>query len=270
MYNLYIPLCSLVLSVFLIILFITKVKFLKNSENKFYFIMIIDVFLMTMMCILAIHSIYKGYSDNFIVGLANRIECFATFNYVSSLYMYIAFCCSDNVKKNRTIYYGVNIIVFFLSMILPISLDINEQLTYMVVIGPVVDLTLVLSAVFLFLTFILAFKNYKTLKEKILPVVMVTIFLVIIMIVRQTIPEFICLEFLINLATLIMYHTIENPDTKIIHELTYSREMLERANNANSKSLAILTNGIREPLEHLYEFGNILFTFLSLFYKILR
>ena len=256
MYNLYIPLCSLVLSIFLIILFITKVKFLKNSENKFYFIMIIDVFIMTMMCILAIHSIYKGYSDNFIVSLANRIECFATFNYVSSLYIYIASCCSDNLKKNQIIYYGFNIVCFILSMILPISLDINQELTYMVVIGPAVDLTLVLSAIFLFLTFILAFKNYKILKEKILPVIMVTIFLVIIMIVRQTVPEFICLEFLINFATLIMYHTIENPDAKIIHELTYSREMLERANNANSKSLAILTSGIREPLEHLYEFGN--------------
>jgi len=256
MYNLYTPLCSLVLSIFLIILFITKVKFLKNSENKFYFIMIIDVFVMTITCLFAIHSIYKGYSDNFLVALANRIECFAIFNYVSSLYVYIASCCSDNLRKNYNIYYITNIIAFLLVMILPISLDINQELTYMVVVGPAVNFTVVLAGIFLFLTFVLAFKNYKTLKEKVIPVIMLTIFLVIIMIVRQTVPEFICLEFLINFATLIMYHTIENPDAKIIHELTYSREMLERANNANSKSLAILTSGIREPLEHLYEFGN--------------
>jgi len=64
MSNLYIPFCSLVLGLFLIVLFITKVKRFKNSENIYYFAMILNVFLASVLCILAIYLIYKDYLLN--------------------------------------------------------------------------------------------------------------------------------------------------------------------------------------------------------------
>ena len=101
MYNLYIPLCSLVLSVFLISLFLAKVKEFKNSENKFYFIMIIDALVMSITCMIAIHSIYNGYSTSSIVALANRLECLASINYVANLYAYIRLSCNKDFNKTN-------------------------------------------------------------------------------------------------------------------------------------------------------------------------
>lgn len=248
MYNLYIPLCSLALSLFLIALFLTKVKGYRHTENKFYFIMIIDVFVMTVMCLLAIHSIYKGYSDSFLVSLANRLECFAIFNYVSSLYMYIVSYCNIKLKENSKFYSVTNVIAFMLIMFLPISLDINKELTYMVVVGSAVNLTVLLSAIFIILMFVIVIKNYKLLKEKVIPVILLTVFLAFIMIIRQVVPEFICLEFLINLATLIMYHTIENPDLQIVEEYREIKEIAQKQNIDKVMFLHNITQSLKYDL----------------------
>jgi len=81
MSNLYIPFCSLVLGLFLIVLFITKVKRFKNSENIYYFAMILNVFLASVLCILAIYLIYKDYDSSIFVKLYNQLECFMIINF---------------------------------------------------------------------------------------------------------------------------------------------------------------------------------------------
>ena len=73
MSNLYIPLCSFILGLFLIALFLIKVKKIQNNENKYYFIMILDTFLSTIFCIIAIFLIYCNYSESIIVSIANKL-----------------------------------------------------------------------------------------------------------------------------------------------------------------------------------------------------
>ena len=89
MANLYIPFCSLILGIFMIILFITKVRKFQGSENVYYFFMIIDSFLATLFCIIAIYLIYSGMSNSYLVTINNRLECFVIFNFSSNLLMYI-------------------------------------------------------------------------------------------------------------------------------------------------------------------------------------
>ena len=101
-------------------------------------------------------------------------------------------------------------------LVLPIGLEINKELSYMVVVGPIVTLTNVLSIICLVISSIMTIKNQKKLKEKIIPVIFIVIFLSIIAIIRKIIPNFTCVEFLLTLSTLIMYQTIENPDVKML------------------------------------------------------
>lgn len=87
MYNLYIPLCGLVLNVILLVLYRWKVTDI-HKENRIYFVMLIDTFVMTCFCMVAIYLIYIGYDEN-IIKLANKFECFAIFNYFINLFMYV-------------------------------------------------------------------------------------------------------------------------------------------------------------------------------------
>ena len=67
MSNLYMPFCSLLLGLFMIILFFSKVKKFQDTENEYYFLMIVDCFLSTVFCMIAIYLIYCNKSDSIIL-----------------------------------------------------------------------------------------------------------------------------------------------------------------------------------------------------------
>ena len=255
MSNLYIPYCSFVLGLFLIILFSLKVKKIKESENIYYFGMILDSFLATFFCIVAITSIYKGLADTFIVKVANKLECFTIINFSWNLLMYIYKYCY-NKNKYFTVYLLINIISLIVLIVLPTNLDINYELNYMVVVGFSVVFTYSLAIICLLTCAIITILNIKKLKEKIVPVFLIIIFLSAVAIIRNIMPEFICMEFLLTLSTLIMYHTIENPDYILLNEYVKNKELLESNIEDKSNILFKITQDVKNPLSDIKNISN--------------
>ena len=246
MYNMYIPLCGLIINIVLLVIYRLKVTNLRK-ENRIYFNMISDAFVLTFFCLIAVYLIYINYNTNIIL-LANHIECIAIVNYFANLLSYVSYLTKIDNKKNKKILNIINIILTLLVLFMPLELKVTNDLNYMVTVGPAIVVTSIAAALALICIFYISLKYKKQIEGKLVPIVCLLIFFLIVLITRAIVPEFICLEFFANIALLLMMFTIENPDLKMIQELEEARKRADNANKAKSDFLSSMSHEIRTPL----------------------
>ena len=246
MYNMYIPLCGLIINIVLLVIYRLKVTNLRK-ENRIYFNMISDAFVLTFFCLIAVYLIYINYDTNLIL-LANRIECIAIVNYFANLLLYVSYLTKIDNEKNKKIFNIVNITLTLLVLFMPLELKVTNDLNYMVTVGPAIAVTSIAAALALICIFYISLKYKKQIEGKLVPIVSLLVFFLIVLITRAIVPEFICLEFFANVALLLMMFTIENPDLKMIQELEEARKRADNANKAKSDFLSSMSHEIRTPL----------------------
>ena len=255
---------SVFYSLLLITVFFSK-KRLKTLENKIYSMLIICNFIGLILAIMCYYTVL--YND--IVPMLNFIISRLYLIYLVS-YIFLFFCylitglyTEDDKLTGKIKKFFISItFIFFVIVLLVYYLPLYYHNENMIIYsyGPSANIIYFLATVCMTIWTILLIKNYKKVKnKKFWPIVFFIIGSLIVTIVQKNNPGLLLMTSFETFITIIMYFTIENPDTKMLEEVHRAKVISDNANEEKTMFLYNITNEIRGITKDInYEADNIL------------
>ena len=261
--NLFLPLASLSISIFLLVMFFSK-KNVRNDETKIYSYLVVTGFVESLVYVAVVFLVNLFYDESKFLGFALYNKTLASIYVVwlSFLLYYILVITSKDIvktkKRTSKILRFLAILFSIIIFILPIDLFYDSQLHLSNSSGSAINFLGFVCLLYLFTMFAIVIKNYnnKNLKGKFIPIYFLLVVFTVSFVLRLVDPFFNITSNVFSFVLLVMYHTIENPDIKMIEKLNLAREAADKANLAKTEFLSSMSHEIRTPLNAIVGFSN--------------
>ena len=249
--------CSFFYSVLLTIMFFSK-KRIQTLENKIYSYLIISNLVGVVLGVSCYTSILHRDAFpilNDFISKALLIYYLTWISFFTAYTFVISYSKKESDKESKEKYFKnifniltvIYIVIAILVFILPLNYFSKSTIAYS--FGPSANLLYILIPVYICICLIEMFKNFKEIKnKKYLPLFAFIIIGSVVMIIQKLNPGLLLMTSMETFVTFLMYFTIENPDIKMIEELTKTKSLVEKNNNDKSIFIFNTTQQIRHPL----------------------
>ena len=248
---------ALLLIIATCIMFFSKQR-LKQIEDEIYKKFLLSNLFMSLSGLLLGVFVSPKYFNENIVIVFNKLYLISLLLWIFLLTIYtVQISLKEKIKIYKKIYSLAIIISVILIIILPIKVELTEN-SSVIASGLSIMFTYTIFGVGFLIQIISLILNSKNLKnKKYIPLYLLITLGSAVLITQILNPA---LNYLINPALIfiayIMYHTIENPDTKVLNEVHKAKEISDNANEEKAMFLYNMTNDIRIATREVDQIAN--------------
>ena len=260
--GIYFPISAISFSLLIIIVFLIK-KPIKSVETRIYKYLLFVNFAGLIIELLCTFAAYISNTHYMLSDFILKLYLVYNISFTALLTIYVYYISINNDKKvfkykNSKFYVAlIYLVSVFFVYFLKCNLVIENNFEVRYTTGPSVTFTYVICGILIALMVIFILRDKQNIKnKKYIPVLVFIITLIVGIIIQTNYPGILIMTYIETLTLSIMFHTIENPDVKILKEVHKAKEISDNANEEKSMFLYNMTNDIRRATKEVDNIAN--------------
>ena len=255
MNELQLPRCAAIFLALLCIVYFSKER-LNLIENRLYSVMLVTGLIDSIIIIIERLLVLNGdittvsSGTKFILQCTNKLDFLVLIIYTTCAFLYTLLITYPNMKEKIKKLINVTLVldIIVYSIILMSNVDLITNGSIISVSGQAIVITYVFGGLYLIISMIMALLNIGKLTKRHIPIISAIFILIILVLIFRSNPYIMIISITIAFVNYLMFFTIENPDIKMIEELTKAKALVEKNNNDKSIFIFNTAQQIRYPL----------------------